>query len=435
MAGQLPFIPQGFALQGPRGHQTSGGVTLTSEHDRTCPYAGTDIPFAPIDISMHTDAETLRRALRRLLPALLESSGCNCGLDIPPTPALEAILNTSRAPRQAMPFTIRATQPWGTFSSISSPPAQGERMQDVDHGDLSASQHAHAETQLPPPWMDTPSQQVRSVPNSPPQITRSNTPVALRPTPTRRPMPALPQRPATPVAYAPATPNTTRQLTGLQGVEDLLAHMNQIITSTNANVHAVLTKCSNLDNAYTGIVNKFTHLFQAQDQRFESLEKQLLNLREQNKELKDKILNTPRAPAPALPRPIIPLPPKPSPVKLTKADKGKGVDRTGREPKTSAPAQPAPAPTRAPPVHPNRAPAASPVIPTTTTTTTSTTRVPRAAAQGPKKYVAPQPGVDDTNDDEEISSPQTAPVTPSWATVTSRRAKQALKNDVPKRAP
>ena len=438
MAHQLPFIPQGFKLQGPQGQQTSGGVTLTSEHDPSCPFAGTNIPLAPIDISMHQDAETLRRNLRRLLPALLETSGCNCGLDIPPTPALEAILNNASAPRQAMPFTIRASQPWGRFSSNDT----SERMEDVDHGDLSASQYAHRETQLPPPRMDTPSQQVRSVPNSPP-AGRSNTPVALRPTPTRRPTPALPQRPATPVAYAPATPNTSGlHATRLQGVEDLLAHMNQIITSTNANVHAVLNKCSNLDNAYTGIVNKFTNLFQAQDQRFESLEKKLLFLREQNKELKDKILNTPRAPAPALPRNHPSLPPKPAVVIPTKTDKGKGIDRSGDKPREPTPTRPVPtAPTRSqePQPHPHRAPAADKPATnaptTTTTTTTTTTRAPRAAAQGPKKYVAPVPGADEDEEDEDISSPQTTPVTPSWATVTSRRAKQALKDQTPKRAP
>ena len=421
MAGQLPFQPQGFALQGPRGQQTSGGVTLTSEHDRGCPFAGTDIPLAPIDISMHHDAETLRRSLRRLIPALLESSGCNCGLDIPPTPALEAILNNAGAPRQAMPFTIRASQPWGTFSSPS--PTEGERMQDVDHGDLSASRHAH-ETQLPPPRMDTPSQPVH---NSPPQAP----PVVLRPTPTRRFSPTTRTRPATPVAYAPPTPNTTSlAATRLQGVEELLAHMNQVIASTNANVHAVLNKCGSLDNAYSGIVNKFTTLFQAQDQRFQSLEDRLTVLSNQNKELKDKILNTPRAPIPALPRPSQPLPPKPSPAVLTKADKGKGVDRTGGEPRAPTPAQNAPTaplPKVTPRVvHPHRAPAATP--------TTEPARAPRAAAQGAKKYVAPAPGSDETEDDT-ISSPPTAPVTPSWATVTSRRAKQALKNEVPKRTP
>ena len=347
------------------------------------------------------------------------------------TTMVVTILNNSRAPRQATAFTIRASQPWVITTQSQPQSPAGERMDGVDHGSLSASQHAH-DTQLPPPRMDTPSQQVRSVPTPP---ARNTTPVDLRPTPTRKTYLAI-ERPATPVAYAPGTPNTANlaAATRLQGVEDLLAHMNQVIASTNANVHSVLNKCGNLDTAYNGIVNRFTNLFQAQDQRFKSLEDKLNVLSNQNKELKDRILSTPRAPVPALPRSNHPLPPKPSPTIPTKADKGKGVDRTADQPrapvaapKTAAPTHAPAAPTRAPLVHPHRAPAATP------TATTQTTKTPRAAAQGPKTYVAPAPGIDETDEDT-TSSPQTAPVTPSWATVTSKRAKQALKNEVPIRA-
>ena len=114
--------------------------------------------------------------------------------------------------------------------------------------------------------------------------------------PQRQSRAPTPQRAPTPVAYAPPTSNTANLLssTRLQTVEDLLAHINQIVASTNANVHTVLNKCVNLDNSYTGIVNRFERLFEAQDNKFESLEKKLAFLHDQNKELKDKILNLPQ---------------------------------------------------------------------------------------------------------------------------------------------
>ena len=114
-------------------------------------------------------------------------------------------------------------------------------------------------------------------------------------TPQRQSRAPTPWRAPTPVAYAPPTPNTANlSSTRLQTVEDLLDHINQVVASTNANVHTVLNKCNNLDNSYTEIVNRFECLFEAQDSKFESLEKQLTFLRDQNKELKDKILNLPQ---------------------------------------------------------------------------------------------------------------------------------------------
>ena len=448
------FNPPGFNTLGPQGQHTSGGISLTIEHDPVCPFVVTDIPLPPLDISMYQDDSTLRRRLRQIFTSAAESSGCSCGIDIPPTPALRAILNRSTAPRQALPITLKSTIPW---------PSTLEETDDmnVDYGGLEASRHA--QTQLPAPAIDTQSQAITGTQNSrvatPPArvdsprrhsprtnspavaLPRAATPVVLRPTPQRQSRAPTPQRAPTPVAYAPPTPNTANLLssTRLQTVEDLLAHINQIVASTNANVHTVLNKCIYLDNSYTGIVNRFERLFEAQDNKFESLEKKLAFLRDQNRELKDKLLNLPQSKPAAPTRPTIPLPQKPAPSR-----KGKEIAAPSPSP-APAPWAPAPTPTRptAPTKpHPHRAPAPTPQEETTSSDSdipaVTTRRATRKAAEGPKKYVAPAPTQTDDDEEEEISSPAPAPTPPSWATVTSKRANKALKNEVPvkpKKAP
>ena len=168
------FNPPGFNTLGQQGQHTSGGISLTIEHDPVCPFVVTDIPLPPLDISMYQDDSTLRRRLRQILTSAAESNGCSCGIDIPPTPALRAILNRSTAPRQALPITLWRTIPWPSTLE------ETEEM-NVDYGGLEASRHA--QTQLPAPAMDTKSQAITGTEQS-----RVATPPARVDSP-RRPSP------------------------------------------------------------------------------------------------------------------------------------------------------------------------------------------------------------------------------------------------------
>ena len=150
-------FPQGnFTFQGPRGQTIAGGLTLAHEHDPGCRFATTDMPLPAFDLG--PEDASLRRRLRDLCRIHASSSGCNCPVDIPPSPALAALLRTASAPRQAMPVTLRATQSWPDTLPSQDEPSQ--RMADVDYGTLTTSRHASASpanTQLPPPgWIPRP---------------------------------------------------------------------------------------------------------------------------------------------------------------------------------------------------------------------------------------------------------------------------------------
>ena len=337
MAG-LPFNPPGFTTLG---NTNTRGAIISAEHEETCPLAGISFTLPPVDISMFDIAQD-RKKVRNLITSLAGENGCFCGIDIPNTQVLITRINNSGAPAQAVPFILQGTTPWRTYVSNTGQQLGAtetiEQMDDVDYGSLEASKHAptpaaHAaptrpntpgQTQLPAPRMDS-----QSPPLTLPAVplifqSRFGQQAAANP----KPPPAVP--------FSPRTANTTTLATRNQGQEELMAHINALISKTSGQVSILSGR---MDRLFEVTDSGFTNndiLFKEQMSRITDLNKQV-------NELKQVIRNLQRpAPVPAIPnRAPVNLPVRPT--APTAADKGKGIAMPSPSP---APA-PAPKPFRA----------------------------------------------------------------------------------------
>ena len=398
----LPFAPPGFHPVGP---SNTLGAPISVEHLDNCPLAGTTFTLPTVDLTVF-NLTTDRKQVRNLINALAGSNGCECGIDIPNTQVLISRINNSGAPAHAVPFILQSTSAWSSYkpsqqAGVQQPPrpppppaATTERMSGIDHGGLEQSQHAHAETplqtQLPAPRMDTPSPAQSPAPAAP-AIFQSR---FGRRTGSPGPQPA----PVAPNAFYPRTVNTTTQASQHQGKDQLLAHMNALITQTNARVQKLQGEVSKVrDVVDDSFINNDT-LFKIQEKTISALQSQIDKLTA----IVQTMAVKPQVPA----RNPVALPPKPT--APTALDKGKG----------RAPPPPSPPPAPPPKVHTTapkrakvdvrslpaqgRAPAPTPQTATSGTETAPEQRK-RSTRNATTNYVAPVPGVDDPEEEESDS--------------------------------
>ena len=382
----LPFIPPGFQPLGPS--RTTGAI-LSVEHTSACPLSGTTFTLPSIDLSVF-DLATDRKQVRNLINALASENGCNCGIDIPNTQILISRINNSGAPAEAVPFILNSTSPWSSYNPTQS---VTERMDGIDHGGLENSRHAPRasprQTQLPEPQMDSPSPTLNPAQAAPvPAIfIRFNTRTS-----------SLVPKIKSPVPFNPRTINTANQASQHQGAEDLMAHINALITKTSGQVSILSGRMGKLFEVTDSGFGNNDILFKEQSRMIERLTKQVSELKQIVNDLQKKPQIAPRNPV-ALPN----RPPAP-----TAIDKGKG-----RAPPPDSPI-PAPAPTqtttrRKEVVNIRDLPSqgrAPPEIPTASsgTETAPEQRRPNRSTHNPAaNYVAPKPGNDDPEEEESDS--------------------------------
>ena len=419
----LPFAPPGFHPVGP---SNTLGAAISVEHLDNCPLAGTTFTLPTVDLTVF-NLTTDRRQVRNLINALAGSNGCECGIDIPNTQVLISRINNSGAPAHAVPFILQASAPWSSYEpsqqAVAPPPpppppppaATPERMSGIDHGTLEQFQHAPApgslrQTQLPASRMDTPSP-IQSPAPAPALPTIFQSRFGSR---SGSPATSAAPRPKTPIAFHPRTANTSTLESHHQGKEQLLAHMNALISNTNAQVVKLQDEVSKIVEVVDdGFINNNT-LFKLQEKATLALQSQVASLTA----IVQSMAVKPQAPAPRAPVALPQRPPAP-----TALDKGKG-----RAPPPSASPAPVPKPfnttqkkvvvkVRDLPAQ-GRAPAPTPQTATSGTETAPEQK--RRTTRNPNpRNVAPAPGHDNAEEEESDSGNLSEPL--NWATTAAMK--------------
>ena len=416
-ASGLPFAPPGFHPVGP---SNTLGAPISVEHTDNCPLAGTTFTLPTVDLTVFNLA-TDRRQVRNLVNALAGANGCECGIDMPNTQVLISRINNSGAPAHAVPFILQSSAPWSSYepSQHAGPPrrsppppppaADTKRMSGIDHGTLEQSQHAPApgsprQTQLPPPRMDTPSPTVNAG-----QVAPTTTIFQTR-FGSRTHSPAPIQATETAVPFNPRTVNTTSLASQHQGRDQLMAHMNALITNTNTQVIRLQGKVSMVKEVVDdGFINNNT-LFKIQEKAISALQSQIASLTA----IVQTLAKKPQAPPPRAPVALPQRPPAP-------LDKGKG-----RAPPSSDSPAPVPGPinttqhkvvnVRDLPAQ-GRAPAATPQTATSGTETAPEQK--RRTRNPAPRNVAPAPDHDDAGGEESDSGNLSEPL--NWATTAAMK--------------
>ena len=414
----LPFAPPGFHPVGP---SNTLGAPISVEHLDNGPLAGTTFTLPTVDMTVF-NLTTDRRQVRNLINALAGANGCECGVDIPNTQVLISRINNSGAPTHAVPFILQSSAPWSSYEPSQTGPAPppppppadtSERMSGIDHGTLEQSQYAPApgsprQTQLPAPRMDSPSPALSPSP-APAVPTIFQTRFGNR---TGSPAPNT--APVAPIAFNPRTANTTTLGSQHQGKNELLAHINALVSNTNAQVAKLQGEVRKVNETVDdGFINNNT-LFKIQEKAILALQSQVASLTAIVQTLAVK----PQAPPPRAPVALPKRPPAP-----TAIDKGKG-----KAPPPSSESAPTPKPfnttqksvvvnVRDLPAQ-GRAPAPTP--PTATSGTETAPEQRRRTTRNPNpRNVAPAPGHDDAEEEESDSGNLSEPL--NWASTAAMK--------------